>query len=67
MGVCVTSESRRYTLPGAMTASGGLRESMVRTCMVEVCVRSTTLSSIYKVSCMSRAGCSGGMFRASKQ
>ena len=42
MGVWVRSESRRYTLPGAMTATGGLRESMVRTCRGEVCVRRTT-------------------------
>jgi len=40
-GVCVASESRRYTRPGMITYSGGGEASIARICMGEVCVRST--------------------------
>ena len=47
---------------------GGCVCSMVRVCTDEVCVRSSTSAfslSIKNVSCMSRAGWSGGKFRLS--
>ena len=43
IGVCVASESARYTFPGTTTRMGGFWVSMVRTCPGEVCVRSTML------------------------
>ncbi len=41
IGVCVMSESQRYTRPGAMIASGGSCARMARICTGEVCVRSS--------------------------
>ena len=46
--------------------SGGRWRSNPRTCAGEVCVRRRLPPSSQNVSCMSRAGCSGGIFSASK-
>ena len=43
-GVCVASESGRYTRPGITTYSGGGWASIARICIGEVCVRSTVSS-----------------------
>ena len=58
--------SLRNTRPGQMTRMGGFWRSIVRTWIDEVCVRSRMSGSfsMKNVSCMSRAGCSGGKFRA---
>ena len=45
IGECVMSESRRYTRPGAMTASGAPRACSARICTGEVCVRSSRPSA----------------------
>ena len=80
IGVCVASESRRYTLPRQSTETGGRCCSMTRTCTGEVCVRrstprsvSTTApgmtgagSSTQKVSWAERAGWLGGVLSAVK-
>ena len=46
IGVCVASESMRYTRPGAMTASGRRSRAArsARICTGEVCVRSSARS-----------------------
>ena len=44
IGVWVASESRRYTLPGTTMKIGGSCCSIARTCIGEVCVRSSTSS-----------------------
>ena len=66
IGVWVASSSRRKTLPGAMIFTGGGPASMVRICTGEVCERRMRPPSTKKVSCMSRAGWSGGVLSASK-
>jgi len=68
MGKWVASGvSLRYTLPGAITLSGGATVCMVRIWTGEVCVRSRhDPPPMKKVSCASRAGWSGGKFRAPK-
>ena len=58
--------SWRYTRPGAMRRSGGLRPVIARICTGEVWVRRTKPPSTKNVSCMSRAGWSSGRFRAWK-
>ena len=74
-GLCVASSaSVRKHLPGLTTYSGSGRVSMARICTGEVCVRSTTPGrgrapsgpATNIVSCISRAGWSGGKFSASK-
>ena len=51
-----------------MVRMGGCVFSITRTCTEEVCVRKARSGSfsMKKVSCMSRAGCSSGKFRAVK-
>ena len=55
IGVCVRSESHRYTRPGAITRNGGLLARMARICTGEVCVRGTAVPK-KNVSCIARAG-----------
>ena len=62
----VASSSRRKTLPGAMIRTGGGPAIIVRICTGEVCERRMRPPSTKKVSCMSRAGWSGGVLSASK-
>ena len=66
MGECVMSASRRYTLPGQITRTGGGSAFMVRICTGEVWVRRRASADTWKVSCMSRAGWSSGKLRAAK-
>ena len=58
--------SLRNTRPGKMARMGGCVFYITRICTLEVCVRSNTSGSfsMKKVSCISRAGCSGGKFNA---
>ena len=72
-GLCVASSaSLRKHLPGLTTYSGSGLVSMARICTGEVCVRSTRPDrapsgpATKNVSCISRAGWSGGKFSASK-
>ena len=72
-GLCVASSgSVRKHLPGLTTYTGSGRVSRARICTGEVCVRSTTPEwppsgpATKIVSCISRAGWSGGKFSASK-
>ena len=60
--------SLRKTRPGQMTRIGGRWCSIVRAWIDEVWVRSrmSGFFSMKKVSCMSRAGCSGGKLSAEK-
>ena len=60
--------SLRNTRPGQITRMGGLLRSIVRTWIELVCVRSrmSGLFDMKNVSCMSRAGCSGGKLSAEK-
>ena len=64
--------SLRKTRPGAITRIGGGVFSITRTCTGDVCVRSSTPrpsgggGSRKNVSCMSRAGWSGGKLSALK-
>ena len=80
IGVCVASESRRYTLPRQTTYTGGCCCSMTRTWTGEVWVRSSTprsasttasgmvsrCSTTQKVSWAERAGWLGGVLSAVK-
>ena len=69
MGLCVAStSSRRYTVPGAITYTGGGPACIVRICTGEVCVRSSTSSppSMKKVSLSDRAGWPSGVLSAVK-
>ena len=64
--MCVASSSRRKTLPGATMRIGGGPASIVRICTGDVCERRMRPPSTKNVSCMSRAGWSGGVLSASK-
>ena len=66
IGEWVASESRRKVLPWQIIRTGGSIRSMVLIWTGEVWVRKTTSGPKKKVSCMSRAGWSGGKLRASK-
>ena len=71
MGLCVAStSSRRYTVPGAITYTGGSVVCMVRICTGEVCVRSSTSScsppAMKNVSLSLRAGWPSGVLSAVK-
>ena len=73
-GLCVASSaSLRKHVPGLTTYSGSGRVSMARIWTGEVCVRSTmpedadpSGAATNRVSCISRAGWSGGKLSASK-